>query len=99
MEREVREAGEPAGVDGVDPDGERTTEAVGAYLAEVADMPGSFVQFGAAGEGLLQACPVFLCQGRGAAGDPAVTCRAVGGRGSAPDGVPRKMAMCARTMP
>lgn len=49
MECEAGEAGRLAGIDGVDPGGEPGAEAAGEHLAEVADMPGGRVQFGAAG--------------------------------------------------
>lgn len=51
VECEAGEAGELAGVDCVDPGGECGAEAVGEYLAEVADLSGRLVQFGAAGQG------------------------------------------------
>lgn len=49
MECEVGEAGQLAGIDGVDPGRERGAEAVGEDLAEVADMPGGGIQLRAAG--------------------------------------------------
>ncbi|MFE9812596.1 hypothetical protein [Streptomyces sp. NPDC005548] len=62
-------------------------------------MPGGRVQFGAAGQDVLQAGPVFLGQGGGGAGvSQPVTCHTVGGRGGASAGTARKVAMCARTM-
>jgi hypothetical protein len=54
VEGEVGEAGQLAGVDSVDPCGERGAEAVGEDLAEVADMFGSGIQFGTAGQDVLQ---------------------------------------------
>lgn len=68
------EAGEPgqlAGVDCVDPGRERGAEAAGEYLAEFADVSGGRVQFGTAGQEVLETNAVFIVQGRGVAGDPA----------------------------
>jgi hypothetical protein len=69
MEREAGETRKPAGVYRIDPRGKRGSEAVGEYLAEVANMSGCRLQFGAACEDLLQAGPVFLGQGRRVTGD------------------------------
>lgn len=71
VECEAGEAGQPARVDCVDPGGESGAEAVGEYLAKIADVSGRLVQFGAAGQHLLQASPAFLGQGRGVTGEPA----------------------------
>ncbi|WP_030202602.1 hypothetical protein [Streptomyces sp. NRRL S-87] len=49
VECEAGETGELAGVDFVNPGGECGAEAVGEYLAEVADVSGGLVQFWAAG--------------------------------------------------
>lgn len=55
--REAGEAGQLACVEGVDPGGERGTEAASEYLAEVANVPGGSIQFGAAGQDvLLESC-------------------------------------------
>lgn len=71
MECEVAEAGELAGADYVDPGGEGGAEAIGEYLAEVANVSGGSVQFRSACQDLLQAGPVFVGQGRGVPGEPA----------------------------
>lgn len=102
MEREASEPGQPAGFDCVDPGRERGAEAVGEYLAEVADMSGSRVQFRTTGQKVLEADAVLLTQGGGVAGwrvSQPVTGRTVAGRGGAADGSLRKVAMWARTMP
>lgn len=56
-------------------------------------MSGGCVQLGAAGQDLLQAGAVFLAQAAGCRVSQPVTCRTVGGRGAAPAGVVRSVAM------
>lgn len=72
---EAGEAGQLAGVDRVDrvdPGREPGTQTVTEYLAEVTDMPGGRIQFGAAGQDILQAGLVLLGQSRRMSGEPAL---------------------------
>ena len=68
MEYEAGEAGQLAGIGGGDPGRECGAEAGGEDLAEVADMPGDRVRFGAAGQDVLQGGAVVFGQRGGVSG-------------------------------
>jgi hypothetical protein len=71
VEGEACESGQLADVNGVDPGGERGTEAVGEDLTEVGDLLGGGVQFGTARQDVLQGGAFLLAEGRGEAGESA----------------------------
>ncbi|MFB6560524.1 hypothetical protein ACFCYH_16835 [Streptomyces sp. NPDC056400] len=93
VEREAGEAGQLACIDCFDPGRDPGAEAAGEHFAECADVSGDRVQFWAACQDILQAGAAAPLSTVGCRVSRPVSCRTAGGRGGAPAGAPRRVAM------